>query len=611
MSTKDVAVASFYQRLPFLLFVVVLSLSSGLGICTELAGDPLSNLVTQFQAIQGKDFPCQWRSKGPYNGPYVMVECQPIKVDIEWEVAEKHEGPDFTDKMFWHIKERGIGELHIFQAKPDCKITSKSCVEIFRAVVPGFSAIRPESRQTKIVRNYAQFWRRQDDGDEFYPYFDSWRHANFKAKTYWQSAWFFLEAKRGSTVHSDSHINSPQLQWFQHGDFSGANNIGQLDLVNGARANEELSDGLSMVDLAPTYEEFFSLLQGKKIEKNFRIDFSSDWAYGEAHKRHVQGDLSYTLSATRPGMLVVSPTGSFEAFRNTSKKSFAPRQKSYQIKNEGEQELSFSIAADQPWVGVQPNKGKLAPDETLDIQLSLRPEADKLPAGKHQAQVMFENSLSHLGDGFRLVVLKERQRWRLVIEQKNDLVFGDSYLFGGIATKVNTEIDFEIEDGKFKNGSGRAFFVSHQSIAHPKGGFNCSVKKDQIYTPRFDVSGSVSGGFVSLSLPSKNMGYEVQFTCDANPKPLKAYFYSFYQKANPKALKKGQKIADWPKKIREYVESEAATIRTNAHLTFNQALYQFQKSSWNTMPLKHLYSHQEGTPASVDYDKLVLYEQDR
>ena len=194
------------------------------------------------------------------------------------------------------------------------------------------------------------------------------------------------------------------------------------------------------------------------------------------------------------------------------------------------------------------------------MKVKLTSAANNLKKSQNTATVSFLNDTNHNGDATRQVKLSKKEKWRLSIYGKNDLFFGDQYVYGGVTAKYRTDVEFEVEDGKYSNGRGKTIFVSLHGISNPPGAFDCLPLNNGYKFDYADyaVPGSVSGNQVSLNLPSN--GYEVKFHCITDLDVIRDSYLAYYTKN-----KWGTK-----KQIKAKTESDTNAILKKTTQKFNR-----------------------------------------
>ena len=298
----------------------------------------------------------------------------------------------------------------------------------------------------------------------------------------------------------------------------------------------------------------------------------------------------------KPGRLQVSPAEAFEARRRSVKETFKPRAKSYVLTNSGEQPLNFAVAAGAGWAKADPASGALAPKASQNVTLRLTAAADALGDGRHETQARFRNVTNGQGNTQRKIVLRQIERWRFSVYGHNVRYFGSGQIVGGLRVSWRTDVDFEVEDGKYKRGQGRTYFTGLDSYAKPLGAFDCkSVKGEYLDkaltshpTPyirykSYPVSGHVSGKTVTLNLPKENL-YAVGYQCVTNVKALKQHFANSSQ---------------YPKGYGDYI---AKTTRKEAKVKDAYPL----PSGPHTGDLKDGWVSKKGTKQSIDFDAMTM-----
>ena len=151
-------------------------------------------------------------------------------------------------------------------------------------------------------------------------------------------------------------------------------------------------------------------------------------------------------------------------------------------------------------------QGRLMPKGTVT------PLRLKAKAGSEVVQKYTDPQIQ--GEGrttYRLEMPSER--WEVLVDGGDRPTFGSGGIVGGISITWRMRIEIEIEDGKYKEGSGVANDLKLESFSLPPGFWTCRPLSGRFpwngrkftsmtFTyPVFDVDGSVSGRTVDLSLP--------------------------------------------------------------------------------------------------------------
>jgi len=116
--------------------------------------------------------------------------------------------------------------------------------------------------------------------------------------------------------------------------------------------------------------------------------------------------------------------------------------------------------------------------------------------------------------------LKEKEKWRFSIFQKDSLLrsYGEYHI--GIDARIRTDIDIEIEDGKFKKAQSKASFTSIKTVSTPPGLADCTIQNYGLRHTSYPISGAVTGKSVRLEVTPENR-YTVTFDCLIDKDKLK------------------------------------------------------------------------------------------
>ena len=122
--------------------------------------------------------------------------------------------------------------------------------------------------------------------------------------------------------------------------------------------------------------------------------------------------------------------------------------------------------------------------------------------------------------GSYTLAFRDKEKWRFTIFQKDEWVRGNNTYTVGITVKVRTDIEIEIEDGKYKKGSAKASILSIKTISYPPGLSDCTVQDYRLNYTSYPVSGKVTGKSVKLEVTPENQ-YTVSFDCLIDKDKLK------------------------------------------------------------------------------------------
>ncbi|HEX8295097.1 MAG TPA: M36 family metallopeptidase, partial [Chthoniobacteraceae bacterium] len=161
-----------------------------------------------------------------------------------------------------------------------------------------------------------------------------------------------------------------------------------------------VTDGMKISPANPTFlQARDAIIQADQI-KTGGANFDRLWA-GFA-KRGLGAYASSPGSNTTIGVvesfdppddLLITPTTPF-ATGGKAGGPFNPSSKSYTLKNTGTGSTPFTVTSNQPWLTMSPASGALAPEETLDVVVTVNAQANSLPVGTHAATLTFTNPAS-------------------------------------------------------------------------------------------------------------------------------------------------------------------------------------------------------------------------
>ena len=373
------------------------------------------------------------------------------------------------------------------------------------------------------------------------------------------------------------------------------------------------SDGLSIntADLRPLLEKggtwsfsrsfnHKSDARGSGYTMNFSVKAVSDGGK-EKEPVLVTGDPAPDPK-TKKAILDVSPNTPLKATRDGKTRTYKPRTKNYTVTNVGELPLSYTIALNVPWLDTSATSGNLKPNQSETVTISLNAQADALdPRKVHRGVIQLTNMTGGQGSTTRQAVLSNREKWRLTLVQANDLIFGDNHLYGGVRATVRTVIDFEIEDGVYKSGSGQATFTDVKSITKPAGVYKCAADTKSIDKTAFALSGAVLGKTVKLNIPHNT--YSVKFSCVGNMKTLREHYEMEWRALNK--LRKGETITSAQAiAMKKDVDARIGNTKRTDTQTFKKPIMPTPLTSL-TRPLVEDFSRY-GTETSVDYNTIRL-----
>jgi hypothetical protein len=226
-----------------------------------------------------------------------------------------------------------------------------------------------------------------------------------------------------------------------------------------------------------------------------------------------------------PG-LQVSPPDGLIASGPDKKGQYKPDRKTYTLTNTGREQIQYKVNAGKNWVTLSPKSGVLPPKGSAQVVVGVKASKAKgLGPGQRQDTVRFTNVTNGKGNTARPVKLVNQQKWRVTWIGWDTLYFGGNILAGGIKPYWEVRVDFIIEDGKYKQGTGAARFIKFEQHSHPPGVYDCEPMKGYaidaqlnkhptpyIEIPSFSVPGSSNSSSATLQLPKENF-YLVDYYC--------------------------------------------------------------------------------------------------
>ena len=253
---------------------------------------------------------------------------------------------------------------------------------------------------------------------------------------------------------------------------------------------------------------------------------------------------------TEPG-LQVSPPDGLVANGPDKKGQFKPDRKTYTLTNTGREQIQYNVNAGKNWVSLSQKTGVLPPKGSATITVGVKASKAKgLGPGQRQDTVQFTNVTNGKGNTTRPVKLVNQQKWRVTWVGWDTLYFGDNLLAGGIKPYWEVRVDFIIEDGKYKQGTGTARFIKFEPHSHPPGVYDCEPMKGYaidaqlnkhptpyIEVPNFSVPGSSNGASATLQLPKENF-YLVDYYCVMDSDRAKEALGAQYGKLTAKDMVK-------------------------------------------------------------------------
>lgn len=555
----------------------------GLGTGTQ----PVSQSANATAAQGG---PCSTFRQWAVSGNKSSTDCYPVSLQVDWDISEEHPGEHYTNRMKWHFVDKASGELQVLKT-PGCNASGSKCIDHYRFIVPGLYATTPASRNADLKSAYVQEWTYNDG--RYFVDFETSDLAKFYTNADWHNAFFQLEIFRDAD-QSYGHIDAPEFGWIKDGEKLDYSSIGDFQIrYEKGDSSDDIVDSIPVDNFVPSFDQVKQIQEKSGYEKVIPINYVSEHSFGQTNKRIITGSVTYKMSVTEPGKMKVTPSADFITNWSSLKKAFKPESKTYTLSNYGEEELAYSVRANANWLAIEHADGTIKPGEKIEVKVKFSQTGDNLKKDQNTASISFSNLTNHTGDTSRKVKLTRKEKWRLSIFGKNDLFFGDQYVYGGVAAKYRTDVEFEVEDGKYSNGRGKTIFVSLHGISNPLKAFDCLPLNNGYkfkYTD-YAVPGSVSGGQVSLNLPAN--GYEVKYHCITDTDVIRDAYLGYYTK-----VKWGTK-----KQIKDQAESDVNAVIKKTTQKFNRNIV----SGSLTVSL-HNWKKQAGTLNSIDFDAMQMIQ---
>lgn len=110
---------------------------------------------------------------------------------------------------------------------------------------------------------------------------------------------------------------------------------------------------------------------------------------------------------------------------------------------------------------------------------------------------------------------KDVERWRVTYTGYDVLRQGDSYEhFKGLKVHWRTTVDFRIQGGQYRGGTGKNVITGIESYSHPPGVWDCVLLKGsgRVAMPSYVVPGQATKSTARLIFPDGN-NFRVGYTC--------------------------------------------------------------------------------------------------
>ena len=168
--------------------------------------------------------------------------------------------------------------------------------------------------------------------------------------------------------------------------------------------------------------------------------------------------------------------------------------------NKSNQPLDYSASADLNYVHLRNAKGRLGAGQSVEVLAILDTAVlSKMDEGRKTGQIDFRNLTDSKGNTFRTVTVEKVERWRVTMDGWDTLSFGKSLLSGGVKANWRVQAEFDIVDGKYRNGQGRAGFLAPEVHSNPPGVYDCQFYEGTYHDSKGNVNPTLhcAGGFSS------------------------------------------------------------------------------------------------------------------
>ena len=224
-----------------------------------------------------------------------------------------------------------------------------------------------------------------------------------------------------------------------------------------------------------------------------------------------------------PG-LSVTPAEAYQATGPDKEGKFTPPEKSFTLTNKGNQPLDYFVSANQNWIHLRNAKGRLGAGQSVEVLAILDADIlNKMDEGTKTGQVDFRNLTDSKENTFRAVTVEKVERWRVRIDGWDTLYFGDMLLSGGVKAKWRVQAEFEIVDGKYRNGQGRAGFLAPEVHSNPPGVYDCQFYKGTYLDSKGNVNSTPFIAREAFPVPGQALGSSVKMEFPGN-----LYYLDFF-----------------------------------------------------------------------------------
>jgi len=572
------------------------------------------NNITQKLAVEK---PCSWFRSMPKSS--TLTHCFPISVNVSYDIYEKNIGnldrPEEADEIKWALDNRLLGELIVW-TKPNCNKISKKCIDYFSLNAPGANMAGAKNTQVILHNGYAKYLIGDGRGNTRMTSSDTGNFYTYKNRAEGDMGSISFNDIYPSNTKSSGAISIPDFGWIDiHNEKHEPSTGGRL-LLDALDIPDKNNISRYALDFLPNFKDIMKLFKTQSYKYQFPVNIKvKDYI--------ARGNIKYTISLKIPGKLKVTPSSDFVATRSSPKKRYKPRNKRFTLTNTGKSKLTYKISENANWLTIKSKKrGSIKPHQKVNVKIALTNEADKLKRGKYKTLIYFKD-LTNGAKISKKARLKNREKWRFTIFQKDELFFGDQYIYGGVAAKLRTDIDIVIEDGKYKKGVATAHFLSVKSISFPLGVFNCIVNQKYgtwIKNKSFSISGRVMGNSVKLNISPEN-AYVVNYNCITDKDKYRDYIYQKHEK-NRKGNKiryiksngkwgvkylSDKQIQDGIKLIKENASMDADRVVNIKKQRFLHVLYPEISKRTKIIPLKN-FSKDYGNLKNINFLRIRMQQ---
>ena len=484
--------------------------------------------------------PCSWFHSMPKSS--TLTHCFPISVNVSYNMYEKNIGnldrPEEADEIKWTLDNQLMGELTVF-TKPGCRKISKKCLNHFALNAPGTNTAGIKNTRVILRNGYAKYLIGDGRGNTRMTTSGTGKFYTHKKQSKGDMGSISFGIYPSNTK-SHGNISIPVFGWIDIHNEKHEPGAGWL--LQDALYIEDKNDiSKFALDFLPSFEDIMKLLKTQSYKYQSPVNIKvKDYI--------AKGNIKYDISLKLPGRLKVTPSSDFVATRSSPKKRYKPRSKKFTLTNTGKSKLTYKISENANWLTIKSKKiGTIKPHQKIHVKIALTNAADKLKRGRYKTPIYFED-LSNATKISKKAILKNREKWRFTIFQKDSITRGGNSYFAGVIAKVKTDIDIDIEDGKYKKGIAKAKFLSIKTTSFPIGVSDCSVQKYWFTNNSYPIAGKVLGGSVKLEVTPSN-DYTIIFDCLIDKDKLKDSFFNIREKN-----RKGNRVRVMNQKVKRSID---------------------------------------------------------